>query len=55
MATVTTRRIGDKRNFTMIAEPFLQGKGLPFADVLDAALIRRTFEQEDALFAQDNW
>jgi putative transposase len=54
MATVTTRHTGDKRNFMMIAEPFLQGKGLPFADVLDAALIRRTFEQEDALFAQED-
>jgi hypothetical protein len=53
MATVTTRHTGGKNDFAMIAEPFLRGKGLPFADVLDAALIRRTFEQEDALFAQE--
>jgi len=54
MATVTTPRTGNKNDFTMIAEPFLQGDGLPFADVLDADLIQRTFEQEDALFAQED-
>jgi hypothetical protein len=37
----------------MIAEPFLRD-GLPFADVLDAAQIRETFAQEDALFAEEN-
>jgi len=63
MATVTTQCMGDKNvshrtghknNFKVIAEPFLQGEGLPFADVLDAELIQRTFRQEAALFAQDD-
>jgi len=63
MATVTTPRTshknefpraGHKNDFKVIAEPFLRGAGLPFADVLDAELIQQTFRQEDALFAQDD-
>jgi hypothetical protein len=54
MATVTTPRTGDNNDFMMIAEPFVQGQGLPFADVLDADLIRQTFDQESGLFAQED-
>lgn len=46
MSTVTTQRAGHKNEFKVIAEPFLQGEGLPFADVLDAELIQRSFRQE---------
>jgi hypothetical protein len=38
----------------MIAEPFLQSDGLPFADVLDANQIREAFDQADALFAEED-
>jgi hypothetical protein len=54
MATITTHRTCYKNEFKVIAEPFLQGRGLPFADVLDAAFVERVFHEEDALFAQDN-
>ena len=40
--------------FDTVAEPFLQGEGLPFSDVLDAEWIQRIFSEEDALFAQDD-
>ncbi len=47
-------RPGRTNGFKVIAEPFLQGEGLPFADVLDAAFVERVFHEEDALFAQDD-
>ncbi len=54
MASVTIHRTGHQNEFKVISEPFLQGEGLPFSDVLNAELIQRTFRQEDALFAQDD-
>ena len=41
-----------KNGFDVIANPFLQEAGLPFASVLDAESIRRAFREEDALFGQ---
>jgi len=54
MATVAARRTNHKNRFSAIAEPFLQGKGLPFSDVLDAASIQQVFIEEDALFGQQD-
>lgn len=54
MSTVTTKHTSHKNGFKLVADPFLQGEGLPFADVLDAESIKRTFCQEEALFAQED-
>ena len=43
-----------KNGFDVIADPFLQEAGLPFASVLDAESIRRIFCEEDALFGQND-
>jgi len=53
MSTVRTSPTVCNNEFTLIAEPFVQGAGLPFADVLNANTIRRVFQEENALFAQD--
>ncbi len=52
MNTVATPRRRNKNEFDAVAEPFLQGDGLPFSDVLNAEWIQRVFREEDALFAQ---
>jgi hypothetical protein len=44
----------DNGRFDAVAAPFLQGEGLPFADVLDAKAIERAFDAHDGLFAQDD-
>lgn len=54
MVTVAAHRTGHKNEFDAVAQPFLQGEGLPFADVLDAESIQRVFREEDALFGQDD-
>ena len=54
MANVTAHLTGHKNEFDAVAQPFLQGKGLPFSDVLDAESIQRVFSEEDGLFAQDD-
>jgi len=54
MVTVATHRRDHKNRFDTVAEPFLQGEGLPFSNVLDAEWIQRIFSEEDALFAQDD-
>ena len=54
MATVAPHRTGHKNNFDVVAEPFLQGDGLPFSDVLSAESIQRVFREEEALFGQDD-
>ena len=41
MMTVATHRTGRKQGFDAVAGPFLQGEGLPFAEVLDAESIHR--------------
>ena len=40
--------------FASVAEPFLQPHGLPFAEVLTAEAIERTFAEKDALFGQND-
>ncbi|MFB3095073.1 MAG: IS4 family transposase [Candidatus Acidiferrales bacterium] len=54
MITVATPRRCNKNEFDSVAEPFLQGDGLPFANVLDAESIQRVFREEAALFGQDD-
>jgi hypothetical protein len=54
MNTVSAHRSDHKNEFGVVAAPFLQGQGLPFAEVLDGELIRRVFREEDGLFGQDN-
>ena len=54
MVTIATHRRDHKNEFDAIAEPFLQGEGLPFSSVLDAESIQRVFREEDGLFAQDD-
>lgn len=53
MSTVRTPFADRNNEFALIAEPFLQTDGLPFAAVLNAQTIQRVFEEENALFAQD--
>jgi hypothetical protein len=45
-----------KRNnpFGTVTVPFLQQPGLPFAEVLTAKAIKRTFAEKDALFGQND-
>jgi hypothetical protein len=52
MVTVAAHRTGHKNAFGAVAQPFLQGEGLPFAGVLNAESIQRVFREEDALFGQ---
>ena len=54
MVTVVAHHTGHKNRFEPVAESFLQGEGLPFADVLTAESIQQVFRDEDALFAQDD-
>ena len=43
-----------KRGFDVVADPFLQKTGLPFASVLNAESIQQVFREEDAFFGQDD-
>lgn len=54
MTTIATPERGFKNRFDNIANPFLQNSGLPFASVLDARSIQQAFEDQDALFAEDD-
>ncbi|UCC32505.1 MAG: IS4 family transposase [Phycisphaerales bacterium] len=54
MTTVAAERTDHKSRFDAVAAPFLQGEGLPFADVLNAESIERAFSAEDGLFAQND-
>lgn len=54
MATVAAHRTDHKNGFDTIAAPFLQGEGLPFAEVLDAESIQQVFREENGLFGQDD-
>ena len=53
MYIVDTDRSSRKKRFDIVAQPFLQQPGLPFAQVLSASAIERAFVDNDALFAQD--
>jgi len=54
MYTVTIDPSIHKNPFDMVADPFLQDDGLPFARILPAETIERAFAQNDALFGQDD-
>jgi hypothetical protein len=54
MTTLATQQTGFKNDFDVIANPFLQETGLPFASVLDAESIQKVFREEDAFFGQDD-
>jgi len=54
MKTVTSNKTPFKNSFDRIANPFLQKSGFPFASVLDAEMIQRVFQEEDALFAEED-
>lgn len=54
MKTVIPNQTPFKNPFDVIANPFLQESGLPFASVLDAELIQRVFQEEEALFAEED-
>jgi hypothetical protein len=49
-----SHRTGHQNDFCAVAEPFVQGEGLPFTDVLDAESIQRVFREKNALFGQDD-
>ena len=40
------------KSFSVFVKAFLQGKGLPFSEVLSEEQIKRAFEAEDALFGE---
>ena len=54
MATVSSRSAINKNEFHLVAQPFVCGSGLPFAEVLDAEFIHQVFREEEALFAEDD-
>ena len=54
MITVATPRRRNKNSFCVVAAPFLQAEGLPFADVLNAEGSQRAFSEADGLFGQDD-
>ncbi len=53
MSKIYKQNAGHKNEFDIIADSFLHGAGLPFSDVLDARSIKKAFDDEDALFAED--
>ena len=54
MIAVATPRRRNKNDFCAVAEPFVQGDGLPFSDALNAEWIQRVFREANALFGQDD-
>lgn len=54
MTTLATQQTGFKNDFDVIANPFLQETGLPFASVLDTESIQKVFREEDAFFGQND-
>jgi len=54
MTSLSTPHREGKNTFAVIADSFLHDPGLPFASVLDAALIERIFQEEQALFGQED-
>ena len=54
MTTLAKQKKPGKNGFEIIANPFLNEAGLPFASVLDAETIQRVFREEGAFFGQDN-
>jgi putative transposase len=54
MTSLSTPRTPSKKDFSVIADSFLHDPGLPFATVLDGEAIARVFQEEEALFGQDD-
>lgn len=54
MTSLSTPSRRSKNDFSVIADSFLHDPGLPFASVLDAAMIQRVFREEEALFGQED-
>jgi putative transposase len=54
MTSLSTPPARGKNEFAVIADSFLHDPGLPFASVLDADVIRRVFQEEEALFGQED-
>ena len=52
MMTVPAFGTSRSSRFDAVVEPFRQGDGLPFAEVLTAESIQRAFREEDALFGE---
>ena len=54
MSTIKGCPVGRNTKFDMLAQSFLQEKGLPFSQILDADSIHQVFQDEEALFGQDD-
>ena len=54
MITITPNPNDSNHSFHAVADPFLQADGLPFADVLTAEFVEKTFRDHNALFGQDD-
>ena len=54
MSMLETTSGQGKNPFHVVADPFVQQPGLPFAQVLTAEQIAQAFADHDGLFAQDD-
>ena len=54
ISTLISGQVQDSHRFHVVAEPFLEGAGLPFAQVLSAADIEQAFTARNACFGQDD-
>ena len=52
MSSVLTGQAGGNNRFHIVADPFCQRDGLPFAEVLPAEIIEQVFAGNDALFGE---
>ena len=54
MLSLSAPRTSFKNDFSVIAHSFLHTPGLPFASVLEAESIQQVFQEEQALFGQED-
>lgn len=54
MSTIKNPAAARHTKFDVLAQSFLQEKVLPFSQVLDAEFIHQVFQEEDALFGQND-
>ncbi len=54
MSTIMNHKLNRNNKFDILASSFLQESGLPFSNVLNAEYIHQAFQDEKALFGQDN-
>ncbi|MCP4342231.1 MAG: IS4 family transposase [Desulfobulbaceae bacterium] len=54
MSTINNSQLEGNNKFDVLASSFLQEQGLPFSKVLDANHIHQVFQEEDALFGQED-